>query len=77
MKSLDAALRRAPNGLLLLPLQNVLANLLSADPARPSGARPHAEGLADPLSFVDDLAGFSPAEIRLVMRENVVKLMNT
>jgi predicted TIM-barrel fold metal-dependent hydrolase len=31
---------------------------------------PHAEGLADPVSFVKDLDGFSDAEIRLVMREN-------
>ena len=35
---------------------------------------PHAEGLADPLSFVDDLPGFSDAEIRLVMRENALEL---
>jgi predicted TIM-barrel fold metal-dependent hydrolase len=35
---------------------------------------PHAEGLADPLTFVDDLAGFSDAEIRLVMRENALAL---
>jgi predicted TIM-barrel fold metal-dependent hydrolase len=35
---------------------------------------PHAEGLADPLSFVDDLPGFSDAEIRLVMRENALAL---
>ena len=31
---------------------------------------PHAEGLADPSSFVDDLAGFSDEEIRLIMRDN-------
>ena len=31
---------------------------------------PHGEGLADPTSFVHDLAGFSPAEIRQVMRDN-------
>jgi len=35
---------------------------------------PHAEGLADPLSFVDDLPGFSDDEIRLVMRENALSL---
>ena len=35
---------------------------------------PHAEGLADPLSFVDDLPGFSDEEIRLVMRENGLEL---
>jgi len=35
---------------------------------------PHAEGLADPLSFVDDLPGFTDAEIRLVMRDNGLAL---
>jgi predicted TIM-barrel fold metal-dependent hydrolase len=31
---------------------------------------PHAEGLADPVSFVDELQGFSDAEVRQVMRDN-------
>jgi predicted TIM-barrel fold metal-dependent hydrolase len=31
---------------------------------------PHGEGLADPISFVHDLDGFSSAEIRQVMRDN-------
>jgi len=35
---------------------------------------PHAEGLADPASFVQDLEGFSEAEIRLIMRENALAL---
>jgi predicted TIM-barrel fold metal-dependent hydrolase len=35
---------------------------------------PHAEGLADPLAFVDDLPGFTDEEIRLVMRENGLEL---
>ncbi len=35
---------------------------------------PHAEGLAEPKSFVDDLAGFSDTEIRLIMRENALAL---
>ena len=35
---------------------------------------PHAEGLADPKSFVDDLPGFSEDEVRLVMRENALAL---
>ncbi len=35
---------------------------------------PHAEGLADPLSFVNDLPGFTDDEIRLVMRENGLAL---
>jgi predicted TIM-barrel fold metal-dependent hydrolase len=36
---------------------------------------PHAEGLADPASFVKDLDGFSDDEIRLVMRENARALV--
>ena len=35
---------------------------------------PHAEGLADPKSFVDDLPGFSEDEVRLVMRDNGLAL---
>ena len=35
---------------------------------------PHAEGLADPLAFVDDLPGFTDDEVRLVMRENALEL---
>lgn len=31
---------------------------------------PHAEGLADPLSFLEELADFTPDEVRLVMRDN-------
>ncbi len=36
---------------------------------------PHAEGLADPLSFIHELKGFSDDELRLVMRENSLKLI--
>jgi predicted TIM-barrel fold metal-dependent hydrolase len=36
---------------------------------------PHAEGLAEPVSFVDDMPGFSDAEIRQVMRENALRLI--
>ena len=36
---------------------------------------PHAEGLARPLSFVDELRGFDDREIRLVMRENGRRLV--
>ncbi len=35
---------------------------------------PHAEGLAEPASFVEDLAGFGDAEIRMIMRENALSL---
>jgi predicted TIM-barrel fold metal-dependent hydrolase len=36
---------------------------------------PHAEGLAEPLSFLDELAGFAPDEVRSVMRENGRRLV--
>jgi predicted TIM-barrel fold metal-dependent hydrolase len=35
---------------------------------------PHAEGLADPASFVDDLAGLDDAAIRRIMRDNGLAL---
>jgi len=35
---------------------------------------PHAEGLAEPTAFVDDLEGFTDEEVRLVMRENALAL---
>jgi predicted TIM-barrel fold metal-dependent hydrolase len=36
---------------------------------------PHAEGLAEPTGFIDDLEGFSKEETRLVMRENGMGLV--
>jgi predicted TIM-barrel fold metal-dependent hydrolase len=36
---------------------------------------PHAEGLADPRDFVNDLEGFSEEEVRRVMRENAQSLV--
>jgi predicted TIM-barrel fold metal-dependent hydrolase len=38
---------------------------------------PHAEGLADPCSFVDDLPGFDDAEVRKVMRDNGLELVRS
>jgi predicted TIM-barrel fold metal-dependent hydrolase len=35
---------------------------------------PHAEGLASPASFADDLEGFSADEVRKIMRDNAVSL---
>ena len=35
---------------------------------------PHAEGLADPVAFVDDLDGFSDDEIEKIMRSNGLEL---
>jgi predicted TIM-barrel fold metal-dependent hydrolase len=36
---------------------------------------PHGEGLAEPIDFVKELAGFGDADIRKVMRENALDLM--
>jgi predicted TIM-barrel fold metal-dependent hydrolase len=36
---------------------------------------PHAEGLADPRSFVDDLPGFDDGEVRRIMRDNALELL--
>ena len=52
----------------------VLRDELGADKMIFGSDYPHAEGLADPLSFVDDLPGFTDEEIRLVMRENALSL---
>lgn len=35
---------------------------------------PHAEGLAEPTSFVDELEGFSSSDVRLIMRDNALAL---
>jgi len=36
---------------------------------------PHAEGLAEPTDFIHDLKGYGPEEVRLVMRENALGLV--
>jgi predicted TIM-barrel fold metal-dependent hydrolase len=36
---------------------------------------PHGEGLADPASFTDELAGFAPDEVERIMRTNCAELV--
>jgi predicted TIM-barrel fold metal-dependent hydrolase len=36
---------------------------------------PHPEGLAEPLEFVDELAGLSDADVRKIMRDNFAGLV--
>ena len=36
---------------------------------------PHGEGLENPVSFTEELAGFSDADIRKVMRDNALDLL--
>jgi predicted TIM-barrel fold metal-dependent hydrolase len=36
---------------------------------------PHAEGLAEPTSFIHDLAGYDAGEVKRVMRDNALALL--
>ena len=47
-----------------------LVDILGVDHVLFGSDYPHAEGLADPASFRNDLAGFSGDDIRAVMRDN-------
>jgi predicted TIM-barrel fold metal-dependent hydrolase len=51
-----------------------LGDLLGADHLLMGSDFPHAEGLAEPTDYVHELAGFSPAEVRRIMRENALFL---
>ena len=48
----------------------LLRDLLGAERVLFGSDFPHAEGLSDPLSFMEELAGFSADELRRVMGEN-------
>ena len=47
-----------------------LRDLIGADHILFGSDYPHAEGLADPVTFVDDLDGFNADEIKLIMKSN-------
>ena len=53
-----------------------LRDILGADHMLMGSDFPHAEGLAEPSSYIKDLEnfGFTPEDSRLVMRENGVEL---
>jgi predicted TIM-barrel fold metal-dependent hydrolase len=51
-----------------------LKDLLGAENMLLGSDWPHAEGLAEPTEFVDELVGFSKAEIKSVMRDNALGL---
>ena len=53
-----------------------LRDLLGADRMLMGSDYPHAEGLAEPAAYIKDLEnfGFSPADSRLVMRDNGLEL---
>jgi predicted TIM-barrel fold metal-dependent hydrolase len=52
-----------------------LKELIGADRILFGSDYPHAEGLADPVAFVDDLRGFSKDEVQLIMRDNGMELV--
>ena len=52
-----------------------LADLIGADHVLFGSDYPHPEGMADPISFIDDLAEFSDEEIRMIMGRNLAHLM--
>jgi predicted TIM-barrel fold metal-dependent hydrolase len=52
-----------------------LADLIGVENVLFGSDFPHAEGLAAPLRFVDDLVGFDARELRLIMRENTRRLI--
>jgi predicted TIM-barrel fold metal-dependent hydrolase len=51
-----------------------LADALGANRVLFGSDWPHAEGLAEPTTFVEDLHGFSNEEIRAIMRDNALAL---
>lgn len=52
-----------------------LATLIGVDKVLFGSDWPHGEGLASPLQFTRELDGFSDAEIRKIMRDNVLQLL--
>lgn len=52
-----------------------LVGLLGADRVLFGSDYPHPEGLADPASFVDELAGFDDASVRKIMGGNLRELL--
>jgi predicted TIM-barrel fold metal-dependent hydrolase len=53
-----------------------LCEVLGADNVVFGSDYPHPEGMSDPLSFVDDLAGLSTEDTAKVMGGNLARLMN-
>jgi predicted TIM-barrel fold metal-dependent hydrolase len=53
-----------------------LAELIGEDHVLFGSDYPHPEGLADPVSYLDELAGLSEEKIRRIMGGNLAKLMN-
>ena len=52
-----------------------LRDLIGADHILMGSDYPHAEGLENPGDYVKELEGFSDAEIRMIMRDNGLALV--
>jgi predicted TIM-barrel fold metal-dependent hydrolase len=52
-----------------------LVEILGADRVLFGSDYPHPEGMADPITFVDDLAGLPEDDIKLIMGGNLNRLM--
>jgi predicted TIM-barrel fold metal-dependent hydrolase len=52
-----------------------LAKVIGVDKILFGSDWPHGEGLADPLSFIEEMATFNEAEVRQVMRDNALNLL--
>jgi predicted TIM-barrel fold metal-dependent hydrolase len=92
MKKLGKAYAQHPHAFAVDPVQQLrdhlwvapfyeddireLADCIGVDHVLFGSDYPHAEGLADPLAFVDDLHGFSESEVRQVMSANAFTLLN-
>jgi predicted TIM-barrel fold metal-dependent hydrolase len=53
-----------------------LADAIGTDRVLFGSDYPHAEGLAQPISFVNDLHGFTDAEVKSIMRDNAFELIS-
>jgi predicted TIM-barrel fold metal-dependent hydrolase len=53
-----------------------LASMIGVDKILFGSDWPHGEGLEDPVSFTGELVGFSDADIRKVMRDNALDLLD-
>ncbi|MCS5664987.1 MAG: amidohydrolase family protein, partial [Acidimicrobiales bacterium] len=53
----------------------LLKDLLGVDRLLFGSDFPHAEGLSEPLNFINELEGFSDDEVRKVMRDNACRLV--
>jgi predicted TIM-barrel fold metal-dependent hydrolase len=54
-----------------------LADLIGVERILFGSDWPHGEGVAQPLDFAKELSAFSEAEVRRIMRENVVELLGS